>query len=225
MSYKATLLKLETDLSYHDIYLMLLNNSYSEDNGRGFMLNKLDKNLVSGKHILKNTKEIKTEDPFGNTKTHEEDIYTINNFTIFGDNPKQMQIHNPARMLSAFRNDLGVALKFKCAIDSVQIDIERFTSLLMGMPVNLNITSIDIDSIYPFPNTTAKVKIIGSDNLINKSKEFIGNRKSSIEKASIEFNINEEQVSVEVSRKGRIYFSCDITKKTREEIINKIYNL
>jgi len=207
--------------TYSKVVNEILSNSYDENRFYGFKTYKKEKDTLSGVFIKRKEIEEKIENPL----TSEIILYKkiMYEQTKFNLENKELGIEliNPSRSIQEIINTFSSLSGFNISVNSLEINLIEFISLLKLDFKSLLISEIECKNIKIKENTV--VKILAKNNrtdVYTDIDNFLDNYKYVIEKIKCSMTINNVSMSFELTNKG----SFKTNKKNIESLMPVIKN-
>lgn len=216
MNQRISLYTFESKIEHDDIVEKIIKRRYKEGSTSGFILSKVTDEVIKGRHIHKQESIMSITDPFGNTIDNRINNYVVNEFIISNG---FIEIINPHKNMSYFRREILSALDNKCILDSISIDIDKFTCLLGQQFEDMYVEAIDLNTYSLFDDSFSKINVKGNKNLLSNMAKFRNNISHKITKVSI----NIDGYLVDASHRGAIKITSDyIDNKFTSSLISLI---
>lgn len=213
MANRISLYKFVSDMSIKEISNALIDMRYTENKQSGFMLVKVNSDLIAAKHVTEVLTEREVISPFGDVELDVIKEYLINEFEIHGN---ILKIKDATKSLSTLRNDLSKALKYRCSISFPHINLNSISENISAINSEAYVTSVEVLSRNLMQKTSVKMIISGNEDIISKMKSTFGNADFDIRRLTLTIPY---EGKAEISYRGGIKVS-DTSMKM--EFYNKL---
>lgn len=159
-------IELNIQLDFPSAIKRLSLDTYTEDKGKGFVFEKIRNNLAYGRFIEKLTVYDTFINIDGYQSTNERIEYRTTQFTISIDKLPIIQLINPPRTLKPFAQALVKNLGFGVSLEEIDVDPIKWANAI-AEHVNLTVMQLDISRVKISNDATAKMQIVGSNDLMS----------------------------------------------------------
>lgn len=200
--------RLRTSLSLSELVDYFSQNTYSDDKGYGYSAFELDGNIIRAIHTERNIIENIIVDPLGNEHVQIITEYISVKFSLIPLSTKLylLCIYNPPKSIKNFIDKLCSELNYKVGLGSINIDLNKFYSVLKRMDEIslLKIRKIKVSSMVINDNAKSSIEVLSRKNAINDLYELTGERKFTIDKMKINCLIDGRPSDFEISKAGSL---------------------
>lgn len=216
---KVKWLRIESPFPMSNMAEKLSCDSFTEEKGRGFILNKVRNNQLNGKFVEKVIYEDKILSLYGEENIIERVEYKITEFLLNADSYPIAVIVNPPRTLKPFANALIRNLGFGTSIEEIIIEPFRWVEEIMHEQL-ITINQIDVSQIQVSEYALAKMQIASSKDLLNYYKTELLPQKTRIDRLSASISTHDYSGKFKLFRNGTAY----IEVKHEREFSTLLYN-
>jgi hypothetical protein len=205
--------------SIDEIYFVLNENLYNEENKKGFFVDKFIKDEIEGRFIYKKDFTELIKDPFGNDIKNNYIVYEIYNFLIDKKNNLLILFDSP-RYMNVFLSSLNILFEYKITIEQLDIELSSFISFLSKEYENLDVVFLEIDGIFFSPLTSGRIIISGNENIMQYIEDATyHNSNYQIRKVIIKTLLGNKEIKIEITYKGIFKSSKKYTTVVKENIV------
>lgn len=113
------------DISWEHLGQEMNTEDFRPESTRGFRLSRVGEQGIEGKYIEKRVIVRQTEDPFGDTKSFEQETYDIVTFKLL---PSEgvLRLENPPRRFTQLFTKLGLLSGFSIAVVPLVVDVRKW---------------------------------------------------------------------------------------------------
>ncbi|WP_242430020.1 hypothetical protein [Kluyvera intermedia] len=197
----------------------LSGDSFTEEKGRGFILNKVRSDQLNGKFVEKVIYEDKILSLYGEENIIERIEYKVTEFLFNEDSYPIAVIVNPPRTLKPFANALVRNLGFGTSMEEIVIEPFRWVKEIMQEQL-ITIHQIDASQIQVSEYALAKMQITSSKDLLNYYHNELLPQKTRIDRLSASISTPEYSGKFRLFRNAMAY----IEVKHEREFSNLLYN-
>lgn len=197
-------------------------DKYSDENAKGFVIDKFINEKIIGRFIYKKIFDVVTKDPFGNELTNEQIIYEIFNFIIDSRN-NLLILYDAPKSLKLFLSSLSIASGYKITIDQFKCNLFEFYQFIAKKSQKISLNSIEIDKLQIAGDVNVRLTITGGQDIEKYISTATYNKKKyEVKLLKFKSLIDGLDISVIVTS------SCQIksnTERMNDAISNKIIDL
>lgn len=201
---KVKWLRIESPFPMSAMAEKLSGDSFTEEKGRGFILNKVRKDQLNGKFVEKVIYEDKILSLYGEDNIVERIEYKVTEFLFNADSYPIAVIVNPPRTLKPFANALVRNLGFGTSLEEIIIEPFRWVEEIMREHLT-TIHQIDASQIPVSEYALAKMQIASSKDLFNYYKTELLPQKTRIDRLSASISTPEYTGKFKLFRNAMAY--------------------
>ena len=200
-------IKVKWQLSFEELRDALLQEPYTEKEGRGFKLDKAINGFLSGRYIIKQTYKEELITPLGLQEVFDRVRYLMYEFEINMENPFSLVLINPPRSIMEFGSALGRVTDHRVVFHSLKFDLIHWVNIIQEDLGNFSIRKLNIINIPFDAGVKASMLLRGTGKLIDLLKKHPNTSKGKITKA--EFSFRDEQGVHRASITNQRVLVCD----------------
>jgi hypothetical protein len=212
------LFKIIFDNSIKEVYSRLTQNLYTEDEEKGFFVDKFINKKIEGRFFYKKIFSESVNDPFGKIIVNEFVIYDSYNF-IIDDNNKVLLLFDSPKDVKIFLSSLNVLFNYKITLDVFNIDLLNLAFKLARVLDDFKVVFLEIDGISFSNLTSGKVFIRGEENILKYiDHATYHNKNYKVKKIAFKFSQADSISRIEMSNSGVVKFPQRNSSLIRETI-------
>jgi hypothetical protein len=192
-------------LSLAEVSKRLLDNQYSEEIGRGFLLTSSGRERVAGKFVEKMTEKKITVDPFGNETVSYGTEYYVSKFS-FDNVSSFIELQSPPRSIRKFASELHSIIGLGMELSDIQVDPLIWLNEIESLNSNLAVKKISSSAISVSRNGLAKISVSGKKDIRNEFFKLIGERVKVIDLVKFSGDFNQCIISAELTKSGSMKY-------------------
>lgn len=216
--------QIEPSISLKKITDNIKDNIFYNNSNYGFLIDYLRPNFIKGRYVEKIFTKDNITDPFGAEATYERVDYNIINFSIYHD-LSLLEILNPPRSINTFINQISSITDFNITISKIKLNTMLwYNNFLIISNLNPIIRSILIRDINLENDVQAKIILSSNNDLKDKYKEIVNNKKHSLDKIQFHFS-NPLNGKITLSQTGAAYINSEDPNKNLTDLLRQsLYN-
>lgn len=191
-----------TRYSFDSLLKGFLDNQYSSESGRGFILTKADNRVIKGTHVVKSLRKENVQDPFGDSFEREFTVFETVEFEVLSARPNALKLKNPPRKLKIFLQDFLDICGFRSSVSEINVDCLSLVSFFESRGLKCQVTQMDLESIPISERTTAVLTLKGVGDVRSSFGEVFPGRAVKAKKLSMTIDKDGEKCSFLVASTG-----------------------
>jgi hypothetical protein len=213
---------LNVSLSISDMVAKLKTQSYTDENGKGFLFDKIRDHEINGRYVEKITFQDTIPTLYGESSTFERIEYRVVEFYINKDSLPIIALINPPRSLKPFAISLVKTLGLGISLEEIDVEpISWVDSIATETP--LDIIQIEISQMTVSPNALAKMQISSSKDLRDYyNNNFPEKNKSRVDRVIISVISPSYNGKVKITRSGLAIIDTKHEKDFTEVLYNSL---
>lgn len=187
-------------MSFKDIALSLIDMRYAPGKSSGFILSKVQDDIIFARHVTETLTETTITSPYGDIEVFHVKDYLVNEFEL---SDGLLKVNDATKSLAKLRQDLSKATNYRNSISSISLDLMKVSRYLSERKDDIRITSMDVVTYGLIPQSTVKMSIESNRCVMEKASKHLGDQPFEVRKLGIE----SEAGKAEISHRGNIKIS------------------
>jgi len=188
-------------LPFSDISKKMLSNQYTDTKGQGFLLSSAGRKKIAGRYIEKSTNKSIIVDPFGNKIESFVISYYVSTFYI-SNSSNLLELTDPPRSLRTFISKLHALLGLGLELSDLTVDPATWLEHIENTLSPVVVTNISASGIRVPKNGLAKIGVSGRNDIRQEFYKLIGSKNKCIDTLKFLGDINDCNLSVELTKSG-----------------------
>ncbi|CAH3546916.1 MULTISPECIES: hypothetical protein [Serratia] len=215
---KVKWIKIESPFPMSVMAEKLAKNPYTEERGKGFLLEKVRKNCLHGRFVEKILYEDNIPSLFGEDTLIERIEYKVTEFSFDEDSYPIAVITNPPRTLRPFANALIKSLGLGVSLE--EVIVEPFSWIeKIGEKHSVSVNQIDVSQMQVSEYALAKMQISSTKDLRYYYEKELSEKKIRVDRASLSITMSGTSGRVKIFRNGM----ANIDIKNEKEVSNMLF--
>ena len=172
---KAKFVHTKLPLSLKELSSLMIENQFSDDTGKGFILSSSAAERLSGQYIEKINELLILTDPFGNTTEVESVSYYACKYSWVNDS-SFLTLIEPPRSLKKFANALHDLTGLGLVLSETNLELKSWLQRIEERVDQLTITKVAVSGIKASDFSLAKLSIMGSKDVRESMSKMLNDR-------------------------------------------------